>query len=216
MEITDMTDTLSNIEQFFFEARRSAFLISLLCFIGTGISLTALTALDPALGVIIPILALIVITLFTLFFLLLAFRLFQPIREIVKMVDKLYTDVMRDEMDVELAGAETEKQQLEKLTQQVEELKEEIIALKKQVPSAEEKQVPSVEKRDWFWPILILKWAVAIIFVLLLTFMVPDVFNVYFAVAGVVGLTIIALVYARNKGRLKWPRRPKWLGGDEK
>lgn len=208
---------LEQIEQFFFEARRSAFLISLLCFIGTGISLNALNALDPTLGMVIPALAFMVLALFTLFFLLLAFRVFQPIRELVKMVDKLYTDVMRDEMDVELAGAETEKQQLVKLTQQVEELKKEISALKKQVPSAEEKQVPSAEKRDRFWMMLILKWASVIVLICAVMFIIiPNALSVFLTVVGIIGITIIAFAHARNKGRLKWPRRPKWLGGDEK
>ena len=209
---------IEQIEQFFFEARRSAFLISLLCFIGTGISLTALTALDPALGIIIPILALIVITLFTLFFLLLAFRVFQPIRELVKMVDKLYTDVMTDE-ELEPVGAETEREKLAELTQQIGSLKKEISVLKEQVPSAEEKQVPSVEKRDWFWPTLILEWLSGVVLVCGVLFMIPDLqnmVNISLAMAFVVIISIIALVRVRNKGRLKWPRRPKWLGGDEK
>ena len=207
---------IDKIEQFFFEARRSAFLISLLCFIGTGISLNALTALDPTLGMVIPTLAIIVITLFTLFFLLLAFRLFQPIREIVKMVDKLYTDVMRDEMDVELAGAKTEKQQLEKLTQQVEELKKEISVLKEQVPSAEEKQVPSAEKRDRFWMMLILRWASVIVLICAVMFIIiPNALSVFLTIVGIIGITIIALAHARNKGCLKWPSRLRWPGGDE-
>ena len=209
MEITDMKQ-IDKIEEYFFQARRSAFIISFLCFIGTGISLTALTALDPALGIIIPILALIVITLFTLFFLLLAFRLFQPIGEIVKMVNTLYDDIMKDEeLEPVGAGAETERKKLAELTQQIRSLKKEVSVLKK--------QVPSVEKRDWFWMMLILRWASVIVLICAVMFIIiPNVLSVFLTVVGIIGITIIALVYARNKGRLKWPRRPKWLGGDEK
>ena len=209
MEITDMKQ-IDKIEEYFFQARRSAFIISFLCFIGTGISLTALTALDPALGIIIPILALIVITLFTLFFLLLAFRLFQPIREIVKMVDKLYTDVMRDEMDVEPVGAETEREKLAELTQQIRSLKKEIAVLKKEEVSSEKEQVSSVREYDRFWPVLILKWLFFVAVVLAVMSVIPNPLGVFFPVVGVVGITIIALAHARNKGRLRWPR------GDEK
>ncbi len=215
MEITDMKQ-IDKIEEYFFEARRSAFLISLLCFIGTGVSLTALNALDPALGIVIPILALIVIILFTLFFLLLAFRLFQPIREIVMMVDKLYTDIMKDE-ELEPVGAETEREKLAELTQQIRSLKKEISVLKEQVPSVEEKQVPSAEKRDWFWMMLILRWASVIVLICAVMFIIiPNALSVFLTVVGIIGITIIALAHARNKGRLKRPRRPKRLGGDEK
>ena len=94
--VIEMTQ-IEQIEKLFFEARRSAFLISFLCFIGTGISLSALSTLDPALGIMIPALIVMVLVLFTLFFLLLAFRLFQPISEIVKMTNKLYDEIMEKE-----------------------------------------------------------------------------------------------------------------------
>lgn len=201
---------LEQIEQFFFEARRSAFLISLLCFIGIGLSLTALSTLDPTPAIMKPALFVMVLTLFTLFFLLLAFRVFQPIRELVMMVDKLYTNIMKDEeLEPVGAGAETERKKLAELTQQIRSLKKEISALKEQVPSA--------EKRDRFWPILILKWASVIVLICAVMFIIiPNALNVFLTVVGIIGITIIALAHARNKGRLKWPRRPKWLGGDEK
>lgn len=87
---------LEQIERLFFEARRSAFGISFLCFIGTAIGLNGLAMLDPALGIVIPALMVMLLVLFTLMFLLLAFRLFQPINEIVKMTDKLFDEIMKE------------------------------------------------------------------------------------------------------------------------
>lgn len=218
---------LDRIEGLFHEARRSAFGISFLCFIGIGISLVGLSMLDPALGMVIPALIVVVLTMFTMFFLLMAFRLFQPIGEIVIMVEKLYADVMRDEMGEELvgAGAETEKTQLKEVTQQVKELKKEISALKKRQPKIATQQVEDSKKEvsalkkgqpsstreyDRFWPILILKWLFFVAVVLGVMSVIPNPLGVFFPVVGVVGLTIIALAYARNKGRLRWPR------GDDK
>lgn len=209
---------LEQIERLFFEARRSAFGISFLCFIGTAISLVGLSMLDPALGILIPALIVMVLVLFTLMFLLLAFRLFQPIGEIVIMVNKLYDGIMRDELGVEPARAETEKQpktkrrthgmskirkqQLEKLTQQVSDLTKEVAVLKKG-------QVSSAKERDWFWPRLILGWLFSIMLVLGITLIITNIFNSLFAVVGVVGITIIALAHAYNKGRLKGLRGDK-------
>lgn len=217
---------LDKIEEYFFQARRSAFIISFLCFIGIGISLSALATMDLELAIMKPALFIMVLTLFTLFFLLLAFRLFQPIGEIVKMVNTLYDDIMKDEeLEPVGAGAETEREKLAELTQQIGSLKKEISVLKKQVPSAEEKQVPSAEKRDRFWPTLILEWLSGVVLVCGVLFMIPDLqnmVNISLAMAFVVIISIIALVRARNEGRLKWlsrlrwPRRPKWLGGDAK
>ena len=199
---------LDRIEPLFFEARRSAFMISFLCFIGTAISLVGLTMLDPALGIVIPALIVVVLTLFTLMFLLLSFRLFQPISEIIKMVNNLYGDIMRDELEEEPtgAGAETERRQLEEVSQQVKELTKEISVLKKGQPS-------SAERRDLFWPTLILGWLSPILLVCGVLFMIPDLQNIVsisFAVFFVFGATVIALIRARSKGRLKW------LKGDKK
>ena len=201
------------IEDLFFGARRSAFLISLLCFIGTAISLTGLNALDPALGIVIPVIAIMVLTIFTLMFLLLSFRLFQPINEIVRMTNKLYDDVMRDEMGVEL-GTDVERKKLKDMTQQVKDLKKEITVLRKEQAKDLKEisvkngngHVSSAGKHNWFWPVLILKWLLFVAVVLGMTFIIPNPLNVAFAIAGVVGLTIIALAHAHNKGRLKRSR----------
>jgi len=169
-----------------------------LCFIGTGISLSALAALDPEPAIMKPALFVMVLTLFTLMFLLLAFRLFQPINEIVKMVNGLYNEIMVDEeLEPAGAGTKTERQQLGKLTQQVKELKEEITVLKK-------KKVSSIKERDWFWKILILKWASVIVLICLVMFIIiPNQLSVFLTVVGIIGITIIALAHARNKNRLK-------------
>lgn len=195
---------LDRIEELFFESRRSAFVVSFLCFIGTAISLVGLSMLDPALGIVIPVLIVVVLTLFTGMFLFLAFRLFQPINEIVIMINKLFTDIMVDELGAEPVGAaaETEKQPLEKLTQQVNDLTKELAVLKKE-------HVSSAKERDWFWPRLILGWLFSIMLVLGITLIIPNIFNSLFAVAGVVGITIIALAHAYNKGRLKGLRGDK-------
>ena len=206
---------IDRIEQLFFEARRSAFGISFLCFIGTAISLAGIAMLDPALGIVIPILAIVVLALFTLMFLLLAFRLFQPISEIVKMVNGLYNAIIVDDLGAEPtgAGADTERQALEEVTQQVKDLKKEISALKKDYP------VSSAGGRDLFWPTLIIEWMTGILLVCGVLFMIPalqNIFTIAFAVAWVVGITIIALIHAHNAGRLKWPSRLRWSRGDEK
>lgn len=206
-ERIDMTQ-LDRIESLFHEARRSAFGISFLCFIGTGISLVGLSMLDPALGTVIPALIVVVLALFTMFFLLLSFRLFQPISEIIKMVNKLYADVMRDEMGIEPtgAGAETEKRQLKELTQQVKDLKKEISVIKNG-----NGHVSSAVEHNGFWMTLILKWLFFVAVVLGMTFIIPNALDVLFIIFGVVGLTIIALAHAHNRGRLKWPNCLRWL-----
>ena len=208
---------IDRIEQLFFEARRSAFGISFLCFIGTAISLAGIAMLDSELGIIIPILALIVLALFTLMFLLLAFRLFQPINEIVKMVNGLYEAVMVDELGEEPtgAGADTEKKVLAEMTQQIGKLKKEISVLKKtkqKAPAETEDKVKDageavpVEEQDNFWRNLTVKYAIAGAFVSVVVFVAPDPLDLIFAVAGAVGLTAIALVYAHYEGRLKLRR----------
>ena len=202
------------LERFFYEARRNAFLVSFFYFIGAVAGLGALTMLDPELGVVIPILGGVWTVALTAVFLLLIHRMHQPLAQIIEVTNEFFAGIMRDEeLEPVGAGPEAEKRLLE-VTQEVEEMKKEISRLREggSVPSVVPSQYSSI---DWFWPILILEWAAAIILVLLLTFMIPDVFNVYFAVAGVVGLTIIALSHAHIKNRLKWPRRLKWLGGDE-
>ena len=186
------------IEDLFFAARRSAFLIALLCFIGTAIGLTGLNALDPALGIVIPVIAIMVLTIFTLMFLLLSFRLFQPINEIVRMTNKLYNDVMRDEMGVEL-GTDAERKKLKEMTQQVKDLKKEITVLKKG-------QVSSAKEQDRFWRNLTLKYAMVEAGLCVVVFIATYPLDVIFAVIGAVGVTAIALIYAHYKGRLKWSR----------
>lgn len=197
---------LEKIGYLFSEARRSAFIVSFLCFIGTGISLAALTTLDPMLGIVIPILALTVIFIFALLFLILVYRLFQPISEIVKMVDKLYDAVMEEELEIEPKKSDTkaEKKQLEKVTQQVEELTKEISALK------EKKQASPAKELDNFWRNLTIKYSFFGAIVCVITYLASYPLNLIFAAAGAFGLTAIAILHAHYKGRLRWPT------GDEK
>lgn len=217
--------TIDRIEQLFFEARRSAFGISFLCFIGTAISLAGLAMLDPELGIIIPILALLVLALFTLMFLLLAFRLFQPISEIVKMVNSLYQDVMADEeLEPKGAGPDTESKALEEMTKQIRGLKKEVADLKKtrqkapakkKVKVKEAGEVAPAKEQDKFWRYLIAKYAMFGILLCVIVFLTLDPLKLIVAVAGFVGITAIALIHAHYEGRLKWPDRLRRSGGAE-
>jgi len=205
--VNDMTQ-IEQIEKLFFEARRSAFLVSFLCFIGTGISLSALSTLDPALGIVIPALNVMVLVLFTLFFLLLTFRLFQPMNEIVMMVNNLYNAIIVDEeLEPVGAGAETEKGYLE-LAQQVKKLTKEIAVLKDSL-------VSSTGEHDGFWAALAPKWLLSIALVLVVAYAILVLLNMFFIIVGMAGVTIIALAYAHNAGRLKWPSRLRRAKGDK-
>jgi hypothetical protein len=84
------------------------------------------------------------------------------------------------------------------MTQQLKEMRKEISILREkgQTPTVVLPQYPSIRWFDWR-VVLVLKWATCIVFILGLVFTIPDVFNVYFAVAGVVGVTVIAWVNAR-------------------
>lgn len=217
--------TIDRIEQLFFEARRSAFGISFLCFIGAAISLAGLAMLDPELGIIIPILALLVLALFTLMFLLLAFRLFQPISEIVKMVNRLYQDVMIDvELEPQGAGPDIERKALAEMTKQVRGLKKEIAVLKKTRQKApakkkdqvkEAKEVAPAKEQDKFWRYLIAKYAMFGALLCVIVFITLDSLKLIVAVAGFVGITAIALIHVHYEDRLKWPNRLRRPGGDE-
>lgn len=217
--------TIDRIEQLFFEARRSAFGISFLCFIGAAISLAGLAMLDPELGIIIPILALLVLALFTLMFLLLAFRLFQPISEIVKMVNRLYQDVMIDvELEPQGAGPDIERKALAEMTKQVRGLKKEIAVLKKTRQKApakkkdqvkEAKEVAPAKEQDKFWRYLIAKYAMFGALLCVIVFITLDSLKLIVAVAGFAGITAIALIHVHYEDRLKWPNRLRRPGGDE-
>ena len=191
-----MTNEHQLLESFFLEARRNVFVISFFYFIGGIAGLGVLTVLDPELGLIILVLGCVWMVSITLVFLLLIHRTHQPLAEIIKITNEFFAGIMDDE-ELEPAGTgpEAEKQSM---TQQLKEMRKEISILREkgQTPAVVLPQYPAIRWFDWRVS-LVLKWVTCIVFILGLVFTIPDVFNVYFAVAGVVGVTVIAWVYAR-------------------
>ena len=95
-EIEKMTVNHQQLERFFYEARRNAFLVSFFYFIGSVAGLGALTMLDPELGIIIPILGGVWIIALTIIFLYLTRMLFQLTEKVTKMMDTLFAEIMKE------------------------------------------------------------------------------------------------------------------------
>lgn len=191
-----MTNEHQLLESLFLEARRNVFVISFFYFIGGIAGLGVLTVLDPELGIIILVLGCVWMISITVVFLLLIRRIHQPLAEIKEITNEFFAGIMEDEeLEPTGTGPEAEKQSM---TQHLKEMRKEISILreKEQTPAVVLPRFPSIRWFDWR-VVLVLKWVTCIVFILGLAFTIPDVFNVYFAVAGVVGVTVIALAYAR-------------------
>ena len=115
MEIRKMTIDYRQLERFFHEARRNAFLVSFFYFFGSVAGLGVLIMLDPELGIAIPILGFVWIAALTFIFLLVLHVFSRPIAKVTEMIDSFFDKIMVDEQQEPVgAGAETEKQQEEK------------------------------------------------------------------------------------------------------
>lgn len=97
MELREMTIDYRQLERFFHEARRNAFLVSFFYFIGSVAGLGVLIMLDPELGIAIPILGGLLIAAFTFIFLLVLHVFSRPIVEITEMIGNLFDEIAKEE-----------------------------------------------------------------------------------------------------------------------